>query len=227
MSADKSRIILDLSALVLNGTLYGVLVCNDNKKIGGVIGMGKRYIDVFGNKSNPEQEEWLIFSTVYGELPSEKDLDTFTGFFISGSPLLPNEDLNWINDLKTFMRRAFQYPAPAKHRIVGVCFGHQVIASALGGKVTPFPSKKFVLQSEKIKANEHFCFQGQKAFSELFESYDSLRLLESRRDSVETLPVEAPRLRSSAICEQEMVQFTKIYLDFKVIQKLMCKISKK
>ena len=26
-----------------------------------------------------------IFSTVYGELPSEKDLDTSTGFFISGS----------------------------------------------------------------------------------------------------------------------------------------------
>ena len=56
MSADKSRIILYLSALVLNRTRYGVLVCNDNKNFGGVIGMGKRYIDVFGNKSNPDQE---------------------------------------------------------------------------------------------------------------------------------------------------------------------------
>ena len=76
MSANKSR---------LNRTCFGVLVCHDDKKFGGIIGMGKRYIDVFGNKSNPEQEEWLIFSTVYGELPSEKDLDTSTGFFISGS----------------------------------------------------------------------------------------------------------------------------------------------
>jgi len=73
--------------------------------------MGKRCIDVFGNKSNPEQEEWLIFFTVYGELPSEKDLDSFTGFFISESPLLPNEDLKWINDLKTFIRTASQYPS--------------------------------------------------------------------------------------------------------------------
>ena len=168
--------------------------------------MGKRYIDVFGNKSNPEQEEWLIFSTVYGELPSEKDLDTFTGFFISGSPLLPNEDLKWINDLKTFIRRAFQHPA--KPRIVGVCFGHQVIASALGGKVTSSPSKKFVLQSEKIKAKEHFRFQGHKAFRELFESHDSLRLLESHRDFVEILPAKALSLASSATCEHEMVQFT-------------------
>ena len=47
MSADNSRIILDLSALVLNRTRYGVLVCNDNKTFGGVIGMGKRYIDAF------------------------------------------------------------------------------------------------------------------------------------------------------------------------------------
>ena len=197
MSANKSRI---------NRTCFGVLVCHDDKKFGGIIGMGKRYIDVFGNKSNPEQEEWLIFSTVYGELPSEKDLDTFTGFFISGSPLLPNEDLKWINDLKTFIRRAFQHPA--KPRIVGVCFGHQVIASALGGKVTSSPPKKFVLQSEKIKAKEHFRFQGHKAFRELFESHDSLRLLESHRDFVEILPAKALSLASSATCEHEMVQFT-------------------
>ena len=78
MSANKSRI---------NRTCFGVLVCHDDKNLGGIIGMGKRYIDIFENKSNPEQEEWLIFSTVYSELPSEKDLDTFTGFFISGSPL--------------------------------------------------------------------------------------------------------------------------------------------
>ena len=203
MSANKSRI---------NRTCFGVLVCHDDKKFGGIIGMGKRYIDVFGNKSNPEQEEWLIFSTVYGELPSEKDLDTFTGFFISGSPLLPNEDLKWkfffkwINDLKTFIRRAFQHPA--KPRIVGVCFGHQVIASALGGKVTSSPSKKFVLQSEKIKSKEHFRFQGHKAFRELFESHDSLRLLESHRDFVEILPAKAVSLASSTTCEHEMVQFT-------------------
>lgn len=48
MSADKSRI---------NHTRYGVLVSNDNKRFGGVIGMGKRCIDAFGNKSNPDQEE--------------------------------------------------------------------------------------------------------------------------------------------------------------------------
>ena len=62
--------------LSLTALANGVLVCNDNKKFGGVIGMGKRYIDVFGNNSNPD-----IFSTVYGELPSKKDLDSFTGFF--------------------------------------------------------------------------------------------------------------------------------------------------
>ncbi|CAH3177239.1 unnamed protein product [Porites evermanni] len=66
---------------------------------------------------------------------------------------------------------------PSKPRIVGVCFGLQVSASALGGKATSFPSKKFVLQSEKIKANEHFCFQGYKAFGELFDFLSPIGIL--------------------------------------------------
>ncbi|CAH3177268.1 unnamed protein product, partial [Porites lobata] len=66
---------------------------------------------------------------------------------------------------------------PSKPRIVGLCFGLQVIASAIGGKVTSFPSKKFVLQSEKIKANAHFCFQGYKAFRELFDFLSPTEIL--------------------------------------------------
>ena len=59
MSADKSRPGSSLICphLSLTALANGVLVCNDNKKFGGVIGMGKRYIDVFGNKSNHDQEE--------------------------------------------------------------------------------------------------------------------------------------------------------------------------
>ena len=64
------------------------------------------------------------------------------------------------------------------------------------------------MQSEKIKAKGDFRFQGQKAFRELFESHDSLRLLESHRDFVEILPTKALSLASSSTCEHEMVQFT-------------------
>lgn len=198
MFANKSR---------LKVTHYGVLVCSDNEKLGGVLGVGKRYIHVFGNKEKSELEEWHIFSTIYGELPSKEDLDTFTGFYISGSARSSNEDSKWIEDLKTFIRTAAKHPS--KPRVVGVCFGHQVIAAALGGSVTVNPSGKFVLQSEEIKiATQSECSRLHRVFKKLLEAGDSLRLLESHEDCVASLPPGAQTLASSATCQHEMIQFT-------------------
>ena len=112
---------MSANTLRLNVTHYGVLVCSDNEKLGGVLGVGKRYIDVFGNERKSELEEWHIFSTIYGELPSKEDLDTFTGFYISGSARSSKEDSKWIEDLKTFIRTAAKHPSN-RHLIVCVSF---------------------------------------------------------------------------------------------------------
>lgn len=185
---------------------YGVLVCDNQEKWGGVTGIGKRFIDAFGSQPNSDhkQEEWRIFSAVDGELPSGEDLDTFNGFFISGSRRSANDNLKWINDLKKFISSAAQ--KPSKARVVGVCFGHQVIGAALGGEITNNPSKKFVLQSEEIKTDEHF--KGTEVFKKLFESHASLRLLQCHGDCVASLPPGAQSLAQSATCQHEMIQFT-------------------
>ena len=196
---------MSANTLRLNVTHYGVLVCSDNEKLGGVLGVGKRYIDVFRNERKSELEEWHTFSTIYGELPSKEDLDAFTGFYISGSARSSNEDSKWIEDLKTFIRTAAKHPS--KPRVVGVCFGHQVIAEALGGSVTVNPSGKFVLQSEKIETVDQYN-RLHRAFRDLLESRGSLRLLESHEDCVASLPAGAQSLASSATCQHEMIQFT-------------------
>ncbi|MCK5611848.1 type 1 glutamine amidotransferase, partial [Candidatus Pacearchaeota archaeon] len=50
---------------------------------------------------------------------------------IGGSPHCLDEDLPWMRTLKDFVRKV----AETKTKMMGVCFGHQVIVEALGGKV--------------------------------------------------------------------------------------------
>ena len=182
---------------------YGVVVCDNQEKWGGVVGIGERFIDAFG--SNSDLEEWHLFAAIEGKIPSEEDLDTFDGFFISGSPHSANDNVKWITDLKRFIFSAAK--KSTKARVVGVCFGHQLIGAALGGQVTMNPSKRFVLQSERIKTNEQF--QGTQSLGELVRHINGglLQLLECHGECVSTLPPGAQSLANSKTCQHEMIQF--------------------
>lgn len=58
-------------------------------------------------------------------------VDEQDGWLIGGSKYGVYEDLPWIEPLKDFIRRASAAGVP----VVGICFGHQIIAEALGGRV--------------------------------------------------------------------------------------------
>jgi len=67
------------------------------------------------------------FDVQGGRLPPEKS--AYGAYLITGSPAGVYEPLPWIVPLEEFIRAA-------KHsKMVGVCFGHQVMAEALAGKV--------------------------------------------------------------------------------------------
>jgi len=57
--------------------------------------------------------------------------DNFDGFLSTGSPDAVYQEKEWINAYKDFTYELFLHGK--KH--VGICFGHQMIARALGGKV--------------------------------------------------------------------------------------------
>lgn len=72
------------------------------------------------------------YAVVDGEFPaSVEDAD---GWLITGSRHGAYEEHDWIPPLEDFIRAAWA----AKKPMIGVCFGHQIIAQAMGGKVEKF-----------------------------------------------------------------------------------------
>lgn len=67
------------------------------------------------------------FDAQAGELPH--DPTAFDAFLITGSPAAVYDPLPWIDPLQKFIRDA------KNSAMVGICFGHQIMAEALGGHV--------------------------------------------------------------------------------------------
>ena len=68
------------------------------------------------------------YAVLDGDIP--KRPDEADGWLITGSKYGVYEDHPWIAPLKAFIRDVYAADLP----LVGICFGHQLIAEALGGK---------------------------------------------------------------------------------------------
>jgi GMP synthase-like glutamine amidotransferase len=58
------------------------------------------------------------------------NIDDYDAFIITGSKSGVYEDLPWITVLGDFVKLLYQ----RKKKLIGICFGHQLIASVLGGE---------------------------------------------------------------------------------------------
>lgn len=72
--------------------------------------------------------EATSYDVAAGELPP--DVGRHPAYLITGSSAGVYEDLPWIARLATFLRAA-----KGRARLVGICFGHQIMAEAFGGRV--------------------------------------------------------------------------------------------
>ncbi|MCC6007069.1 MAG: gamma-glutamyl-gamma-aminobutyrate hydrolase family protein [Rhodobacteraceae bacterium] len=86
------------------------------------------YEDMFARLLAPEGLEtrcWNVVDGVFPDSPCAAD-----GWLITGSRHGVYEDHPWIPPLEDFLRAALDAGRP----VVGICFGHQIMAQAVGGR---------------------------------------------------------------------------------------------
>lgn len=134
---------------------------------------------------------FTVFNVIEGELP--KDVHAADAYLITGSKYGVNDDYPWIASLAEFVRVLYA----TRKKVIGICFGHQLIAKALGGKVIKSPQGWGigVLRNQIVHPQEW-----------MHPARSHFNLLASHQDQVVILPPDAQLLASSEFCPNNMMQ---------------------
>jgi GMP synthase-like glutamine amidotransferase len=125
--------------------------------------------------------------------PLPKELSTYDGFIITGSKMSVYDDVDWIKSLKSFVIEARRQ----NKKLLGICFGHQLLASALGGVVEKSPLG-WGLGVATFEIYAHRAWQEP--------AQNSISLLMSHQDQVMRLPDGAQRIAGNGFCPHACFQ---------------------
>lgn len=136
--------------------------------------------------------EFKVFMAMDGELPLEFNHDEI--YMIPGCMYSAYDSLPWILGLQEWVRDAVAHGV----FLIGICFGHQVIAEALGGTVERYAGgwgtgirKSSIIDDVMLES-----FPDAK-----------LRLLYNHHDQVITPPTGAITLATSDFCRYEALRY--------------------
>lgn len=138
------------------------------------------------------QMAFQTWRAVHGELPdSPREADLW---LVTGSRHGVYDDLPWIAPLKAFLRAAYAAERP----ILGVCFGHQILAEALGGKVVKSERGWGIGAQDYALTRKPGWLEG---------AADHLRFNAVHQDQVVEKPAEAEVLAGSAFCPNAILAY--------------------
>ena len=109
-----------------------------------------------------------------------EDVHAADGWLVTGSKHGAYEDHPFISPLEDFIREVHDQRIP----MIGICFGHQIVAQALGGRVEKFAGGWAV---------------GHHEYE--FEGMGPIALNAWHQDQVVSVPPDAKRIASSEFCE--------------------------
>jgi GMP synthase-like glutamine amidotransferase len=124
----------------------------------------------------------VTYDLTAGQFPT--DLDECEAWITTGSRHFVSDDIGWIGDFAALVRRIHR----EERALVGICFGTQMIAHALGGEVWRAPTG-WAVGIREVEVVESEGWMSPRA--------DRFRILHGNADQVKTLPPGARLLGRS------------------------------
>ncbi|MBL1420353.1 MAG: type 1 glutamine amidotransferase [Alphaproteobacteria bacterium] len=136
--------------------------------------------------------EFSTYAVLDNQFPTSADICDL--WVITGSKFGAYEDHKWIKPLEEFIRNI----KAANKLMFGICFGHQLIAQALGGKVKKY-NKGWALGINQYQINNWP--------QELGDPPTEIALQAYHQDQITTLPEGAITVASSDFCKYAAVWY--------------------
>ncbi|WP_017938349.1 amidotransferase [Zestomonas thermotolerans] len=146
-------------------------------------GYGKMFEQLFRNQPIPA--EFVTYNVVQGQYPA--DDEHFDAYLVTGSKADSFGSDPWIQTLKQFLLERYR----RGDKLLGICFGHQLLALLLGGKA------ERAAQGWGVGTHQYRVADQPEWMT---PSVDDLTLLISHQDQVTALPENARLIATSDFC---------------------------
>lgn len=159
------------------------------------------YPDMFARLLSAQDPslEFAVFDVMEEDYP--QDIEAVDAYLITGSQFSVYENLPWIGRLLSFIRALNE----RQKKLVGICFGHQAIAQALGGRTEKARAGWGVgLHRHRFSQRPAWFDQGEAEFA----------VLVSHRDQVAEVASGARVLAGSDFCPNAVCQVGHHILSF-------------
>lgn len=175
-----------------------ILVTEDGKEFSGAEGVlsyhVKRLEDVC------PQIKVVPFFVCRGRFPQA--VEDFSAYLITGAQHSVNRKTDWMVRLEDFIRQVKKKP---HIRMLGICFGHQLVAKALGGVIGKNPSGEFIWRCNKVDVTKEFAAKQYYLDANLGAS--GFHIMQSHEDQILKKPLDGKVMGGCQDCRYEVLLY--------------------